>query len=105
MPAMGTLNLLVYRHSTFYSPLIAGIAGGFFAAEGFEPSYTVMAPGKTVGEMLVSGTIHVAQTAVSGAWPYLEKGERPPYVNFAQINRSTARRFTDGVAGALQSRA
>jgi len=87
MPAMGTLNLLVYRHSTFYSPLIAGIAGGFFAAEGFEPSYTVMALCKTVGEMLVSGTIHVAQTAVSGAWPYLEKGERPPYVNFAQINQ------------------
>jgi NitT/TauT family transport system substrate-binding protein len=87
MPAMGTLNLMVYRHSTFYSPLIAGIAGGFFAAEGFEPTYTVMSPGKTVGEMLVSGTIHVAQTAVSGAWPYLEKGERPPYVNFAQINQ------------------
>jgi NitT/TauT family transport system substrate-binding protein len=87
MAAMGTLNLMVYRHSAFYSPLIAGIAGGFFAAEGFEPTYTVMTPGKSVGEMLVSGTIHVSQTAVSGAWPYLEKGERPPYVNFAQINQ------------------
>ena len=87
MAAMGTLNLMVYRHSAFYSPLIAGIAGGFFAAEGFEPTYTVMPPGKTVGEMLVSGAIHVSQTAVSGAWPCLEKGERPPFVSFAQINQ------------------
>ena len=87
MAAMGTLNLMVYRHSAFYSPLIAGIAGGFFAAEGFEPTYTVMQPGKSVGEMLVSGAIHVSQTAVSGSWPYLEKGERAPFVSFAQINQ------------------
>lgn len=87
MAAMGTLNLMVYRHSAFYSPLIAGIAEGFFAAEGFEPTYTVMPPGKSVGEMLVSGAIHVSQTAVSGAWPYFEKDERPPFVNFAQINQ------------------
>ena len=87
MAAMGTLNLMVYRHSAFYSPLIAGIAGGFFAAEGFEPTYTVMQPGKTVSEMLVSGAIHVSQTAVSGSWPYLEKGERAPFVSFAQINQ------------------
>ena len=87
MAAMGTLNLMVYRHSAFYSPLIAGIAGGFFAAEGFEPTYTVMQPGKTVCEMLVSGAIHVSQTAVSGSWFYLEKGERAPFVSFAQINQ------------------
>ena len=87
MAPMGTLNLMVYRHSAFYSPLIAGIAGGFFAAEGFEPTYTIMPPGKTVGEMLVSGAIHVSQTAVSGSWPYLEKGERPPFISFAQINQ------------------
>jgi NitT/TauT family transport system substrate-binding protein len=87
MAAMGTLNLMVYRHSAFYSPLIAGIAEGFFAAEGFEPTYTVMPQGKTVGELLASGAIHVSQTAVSGAWPYLEKDERPPFVNFAQINQ------------------
>lgn len=84
---MGTLNLMVYRHSAFYSPLLAGIAAGFFAKEGFQPTYTLLPPGKSVGEMLVSGAIHVAQTAVSGAWPFLEKGERPPYSNFAQINQ------------------
>jgi NitT/TauT family transport system substrate-binding protein len=87
MGAMGTLNLMVYRHSAFYSPLIAGIAGGFFQAEGLEPTYHVMTPGKSVGEMLVSGAIHVSQTAVSGSWPYFEKGERPPFVSFAQINQ------------------
>ncbi|HEX4985053.1 MAG TPA: ABC transporter substrate-binding protein [Burkholderiales bacterium] len=84
---MGTLNLMVYRHSAFYSPLIAGIAGGFFAAEGFDPAYSVMQPGKSVAEMLVSGAIHVSQSAVSAAWPFLEKRERPPFVSFAQINQ------------------
>ncbi len=84
---MGTLNLMVYRHSAFYSPLIAGIAGGFFATEGFEPTYTVMQPGKSVAEMLLSGAIHVSQSAVSAAWPYLEKNERPPFISFAQINQ------------------
>ncbi|MEO8006555.1 MAG: ABC transporter substrate-binding protein [Betaproteobacteria bacterium] len=84
---MGTLNLMVYRHSAFYSPLISGIAGGFFATEGFEPTYTVMQPGKSVAEMLLSGAIHVSQSSVSSAWPYLEKNERPPFISFAQINQ------------------
>lgn len=84
---MGTLNLMVYRHSAFYGPLLAGIAGGFFAAEGFEPTYSVMQPGKSVAEMLLSGAIHVSQSSVSAAWPYLEKNERPPFVSFAQINQ------------------
>ncbi|HVY07431.1 MAG TPA: hypothetical protein VHB46_15765 [Burkholderiales bacterium] len=84
---MGTLNLMVYRHSAFYGPLLAGISAGFFAAEGFEPTYSVMQPGKTVAQMLLSGAIHVSQSAVSAAWPYLEKNERPPFVSFAQINQ------------------
>src|SRR6185503_15442162 len=46
-----------------------------------------MPPNRSVGEMLASGEIHVSQTAVSGSWAYLEKGESPPFVHFAQINQ------------------
>jgi NitT/TauT family transport system substrate-binding protein len=84
---MTPLNLMVYRHSAFYSPLIGGVAGGFFEAEGFTPTYTVMPAGKTVGEMIASGEIHVSQSAVSASWPYLEKGQEPPFQHFATINR------------------
>jgi hypothetical protein len=39
---MTILNLMVYRHSAFYSPILSAIAGGFLAHEGFEPTYAVM---------------------------------------------------------------
>jgi NitT/TauT family transport system substrate-binding protein len=84
---MTVLNLMVYRHSAFYSPILSAIAGGFLAHEGFEATYTVMPPQRSVGEMIASGEIHVSQTAVSGSWAYLEKGESPPFVHFAQINQ------------------
>jgi hypothetical protein len=35
-------NLMVYRHSAFYSPIQSAIAGGFLAREGFEATYTIM---------------------------------------------------------------
>lgn len=84
---MSTLNLMVYRHSAFYSPLLAGIGGGFFAREGFAPSYTVMPAGRSVGDMLACGEIQVSQSAVSTAWPYLDRGETPPFAIFATLNR------------------
>jgi hypothetical protein len=42
--SMTVLNLMVYRHSAFYSPILSAIAGGFLAHEGFELTYTVMPP-------------------------------------------------------------
>ena len=63
--AMTILNLMVYRHSAFYSPILSAIAGGFLVHEGFEPTYAVMPPRRSVGEMIASGEIHVSQTAVS----------------------------------------
>ncbi len=84
---MTILNLMVYRHSAFYSPILSAIAGGFLADEGFEPTYTVMPPQRNVGDMIASGEIHVSQTAVSGSWAYLERGESPPFMHFAQINQ------------------
>ena len=74
---MTILNLMVYRHSAFYSPVLSAIAGGFLVQEGFEPIYTVMPPQRSVGEMIASGEIQVSQSAVSANWPFLERGEQP----------------------------
>ncbi len=84
---MRPLNLMVYRHSAFYSPLLAGIAGGFFAREGFAPTYTVMPAGREVGAMIASGEIHVSQASVSTSWGLLEQGKALPFSIFATLNR------------------
>ena len=84
---MTILNLMVYRHSAFYSPILSAIAGGFLAHEGFEATYTVMPAQRSVGEMIASSEIHVSQSAVSASWPFLEKGAKPPFVHFGQINQ------------------
>jgi NitT/TauT family transport system substrate-binding protein len=78
---------MVSRHAAFYSPVIGAIAGGFLAREGFEPSYAVAAPGKSVGQALAAGEADVVQSAVSYNWTVLEKGGEPPMVSFAQINQ------------------
>jgi len=83
---MTVLRLMASRHSAFYSPLIGTIAGGFLQAEGFEPEYASLPPGKTVAQLLTSGEIDVAQSAVSSSWGPLEQGQQPPTVHFAQIN-------------------
>ena len=75
------------RHAVFYSPLIGGIAGGFFAQEGFEPTYQVVPAGRHVAEFIAAGSIEVAQSAVSASWAFLEKGQAPPLVHFAQVNQ------------------
>jgi NitT/TauT family transport system substrate-binding protein len=80
------LRLMVYRHSVFYSPLLAGIGAGLFAAEGFAPTYTVMPAGRTVADMLAGGEIDVSQTAVSASFAWLERNELPPVACFAQLN-------------------
>jgi NitT/TauT family transport system substrate-binding protein len=84
---MATLRIMVSRHSAFYSPLLAGIAGPFFRDEGFEPTYAVVPIGKTVAQFIASGEIDVAQSAVSASWTALERGREAPMVHFAQINQ------------------
>jgi NitT/TauT family transport system substrate-binding protein len=74
------------RHSAFYSPLLGAISGGFLKDEGFEPTYAVVQPGQSVPAMIAAGEVHVSQSAVSGAWGALEKGQQPLTVHFAQIN-------------------
>lgn len=84
---MITVKVMVSRHSAFYSPLIAGIAGGFFEAEGFAPTYAVAPTGRNVAQFIESGEADVVQSAVSASWMLLEKGQMPPLVHFAQINQ------------------
>ncbi|RTL63230.1 MAG: ABC transporter substrate-binding protein [Hyphomicrobiales bacterium] len=74
------------RFSAFYSPLLATIAGGFLKAEGLEPRHSVSAPGTSAIAGLVSGALHVAQSAPSQGFTPLEKGQRPVTAHFAQIN-------------------
>lgn len=78
---------MVSRHAAFYSPVIGAIAGGFLAREGFEATYAVATPGKTVAQALAAGEADVAQSAVSYNWTVLEQGREPPMVSFAQVNQ------------------
>jgi len=91
------INIQFTRFSAFYSPLIATIAGGFLREEGFEPRHSIAPPGKSAIEGVVSGAVHVCQSAPSQGFGPLEKGQQPPAVHFAQINEKdgfflTARR-------------
>lgn len=83
---MSGINIMASRHSPFYSPLVACIAGGFLNAEGLEPSYTVATPAAGVPDGLREGSIQLGQLAVSASWGLMEKGVQPHFVHFAQIN-------------------
>jgi NitT/TauT family transport system substrate-binding protein len=84
---MTQFRIMVNRHSAFYSPLIGTVAGGFLAEEGLDPHYGgEVPPGKSSPEMLAAGELEICQGAVSASWAYLERGETPPIVHFAQIN-------------------
>lgn len=78
---------MAWRHSAFYSPLLMTIAGGYLQAEGLEPTYTPATPEHPVPPALANGTCHVAQGAVATGFAFLERGEPPPFVHFAQINQ------------------
>ncbi|MDP6706181.1 MAG: ABC transporter substrate-binding protein [Alphaproteobacteria bacterium] len=83
---MAQINIMAARHSAFYTPLIYTIAGGFLEEEGLEPTYTVAKAPEDVAANLTGGAMHLSQLAVSRSWGWLEKGETPPLVHFAQIN-------------------
>ena len=84
---MDKINLISSRHSAFYSPLISCIAGGFLGKEGLEGTYRSAAPGENSGAEVAAGRADIGQSAVSGSWAALEKGDRPAVAHFAQINR------------------
>src|SRR6516164_4739420 len=81
------LRIMVYRHSVFYSPLIATIAGGFLRDEGLDAAYFHKPPDRNLYDMFRDGEIDIMQAAVSTSWDPLSKGIRGIPVHFAQINQ------------------
>src|SRR5215467_7624647 len=81
------IRIMVYRHSVFYSPLIATIAGGFLTEEGLEATYFQKPPQRSLYEMFRQGQVEIMQAAVSTSWDPLSKGIRDIPVHFAQINQ------------------
>ena len=84
---MNEIRLIASRHSAFYSPLIATIAGGFLEKEGLTGTYQPVDAGTTAAAEVASGRMDVGQFAVAGSWWALEQGNQPAVANFAQINR------------------
>ena len=83
---MATINIQFTLFSAFYSPLISTMAGGFLAAEGLEPEWSISPPGKSAIAALEEGTADVVQSALSNSFNSLARGETPVAVHFAQIN-------------------
>src|SRR5213593_1037839 len=81
------LRIMVYRHSVFYSPLIAAIAAGFLEEEGLAAVYFPKLPQRNPYEMFRNGELDIMQAAVSTSWDPLSKGNRDIPVHFAQINQ------------------
>lgn len=69
------VKLISSRHSAFYTPLIACIAGGFLEREGLTGTYTWVQPGTTPATEVNAGRADVGQAAVSSSWPLLEQGK------------------------------
>lgn len=83
---MTRIHILALRHSAFYSPLLAAIAGGFLRDEGLDPSYRPANPGESVTDGIARGAVQLAQSAVATQFAPLERGESPDIRHFAQIN-------------------
>ena len=84
---MDKISLISSRHSAFYSPLISCIAGGFLEKEGLEGTYRTAVAGENSAAEVAAGRADVGQSAVSGSWAALEKGDKPAVAHIAQINR------------------
>jgi NitT/TauT family transport system substrate-binding protein len=81
------IRIMVYRHSAFYSPLLASVAAGFLEQEGLEPVYFTKPRERNLYEMFRNGEVDIMQAAVSTSWDPLSKGIRDIPRHFAQINQ------------------
>jgi len=86
MSGMEAIHIRALRHSAFYSPLLLTIAGGYLQREGLTPVYDIATADKTVEAGLLSGEIHLAQSAVAAGFAGLEQGCPTNIRHFAQIN-------------------
>src|SRR6266850_4210056 len=94
------VQIMVYRHSVFYSPLIATIGGGFLKEEGIDAAYFPKPPGRNLYEMFRQGEVDIMQAAVSTSWDPLSRGIRDIPVHFAQINQRDGFFLTGRAGGA-----
>jgi NitT/TauT family transport system substrate-binding protein len=83
---MDKIRIQFTLFSAFYSPLISAMSGGFLAAEGLDPEWSVAPPGVSALAALSNGSAHIVQSALSQGFTSLNKGETPGAVHFAQIN-------------------
>jgi NitT/TauT family transport system substrate-binding protein len=85
--ATGQIRIMVYRHSAFYSPLLATIAAGFLQDEGLDPVYFVKPKERNLYDMFRAGEVDIMQAAVSTSWDPLSRGITDIPRHFAQINQ------------------
>jgi len=83
---MPTIHIRVTRHSAFYSPLLMTLAGGHLRDEGYEHTYDIITPDKTVAGGIQDGSVQIGQSAVATHFAPYARGDTLPYVHFAQIN-------------------
>ena len=83
---MDKIRIRFTLFSAFYSPLISAMSGGFLAAEGLDPEWSVSPSGVSALAALQDGSTHVVQSALSQGFASLDQGETPTAVHFAQVN-------------------
>jgi NitT/TauT family transport system substrate-binding protein len=81
------IRITVYRHSVFYTPLIATMSAGFLKAQGLDSTYQPKPKNRDLYDMFRTGEIDIMQAAVSTSWDPLSRGIRDIPVHFAQINQ------------------
>lgn len=84
---MEKINIMAFRHSAFYTPLLVTLNGGFLRRQGLEADYSVATPQRGVADALARGEVDLAQSAVATSFAELEQDKAIDLVHFAQINR------------------
>ncbi|WP_198263546.1 ABC transporter substrate-binding protein [sulfur-oxidizing endosymbiont of Gigantopelta aegis] len=84
---MATINIMALRHSAFYTPLLMTIKGGYLEKRGLSPNYSIATADNPIEKNLLSGAIHLAQSAPAVSFAALEAGNTVDIVHFAAINK------------------
>jgi NitT/TauT family transport system substrate-binding protein len=72
--------------TSFYSPVISVMTGGFLKAEGLEYEWTLCEPGTSGMNAVIEGSADIAQTTLTHAFAPINKGESYACRHFAQVN-------------------
>src|SRR2546426_10438133 len=83
------LRIMVYRHSVFYSPLIATIGMGYLKQEGLDATYFPKPQDRNQNEKVRRGEREIMLGAVSISSDPVLIAMREILVRFAQISQRT----------------